>query len=474
MLVERVISQYRKVESKVSSWVSQELSGLDIGDKRLDKRAQELLEQFTKNITSGIPQACGDWAGARGAYRFFKNEKTSSQKIYMPHQANTNARMSDYELILAVQDTCLLDYTLHLTTKGLGPIGTEKQQMQGLVMHTTMALVPDGLPLGILNQQIWAREATKLSESEKKARPIEEKESFKWIEAIREAVAHTPSGVKLVNIGDREADVYELFVEAAKLKTGLLIRATQNRCLMSPEEGKIWDNVVVTPIMVEYKVEVPTSKGQPARTATASIKFASVTLKPPWRKDAAPLPPIQLQAILVNEINPPADVEPLEWKLLTNQPVDTFEMALECVKWYCLRWSIELFHKILKSGCKVEDCRLSAADRLKPYLALQSIVAWRVLWITHLNRTQPDAPATLILDQQELVALYAFVNNTTSLPQNIPTVRQAVLWIAQLGGFLARKSDGQPGSIVIWRGLKRLADIIHFYSILTHKLVGNC
>jgi hypothetical protein len=339
-----------------------------------------------------------------------------------------------------------------------------------------MALVPDGLPLGILNQQIWAREATKLSESEKKARPIEEKESFKWIEGIREAVANTPDGVKLVNIGDREADVYELFVEAEELNTGLLIRATQNRCLMSPEEGKIWDNVVVTPIMGEYKVEVSAKEGQPARTATVSIQFAPVTLKPPQRPkdDKAPLPPIQLQAIFVKEINPPPNVEPLKWKLLTNQPVDTFEMALERVEWYCLRWSIELFHKILKSGCKVEDCRLSSADRLKPYLALNSIVAWRVLWITHLNRTQPDAPATLILDQHELVALYAFVNNTTFLPQNIPTVRQAVLWIAQLGGFLARKSDGQPGIIVIWRGLKRLADIAHFYSIFNHKFVGNC
>ncbi len=461
------------------NWAEAEFMGVSLGDKRLDKRLVEIAENFAAQPTAPINQASDDWADTKATYRFFANKKTSEAKIRSPHQERTTERMKEQELVLAVQDTCLIDYTAHPKTTGLGPIGTESQDIQGLVMHSTLILTPDSLPLGILSQQIWVREQepSSLSDSEKKNRPIEEKESFKWLVALRETAANTPTGVQVVSIGDCEADVYELFVEAEQLETGLLIRAAQNRSLMEPEMGKLWDTLAEKPIAGHKTVEVSAKKDEPARTATVSVQFGPVTLKPPWRPapndpNQLPLPSVKLYAILVQEVNPPPGVTPIQWKLLTNQPVLTLADALECIDWYCRRWPIETFHKILKSGCTVEDCRLSTADRLKPYLALQSIVAWRIFWITHLNRTQPDAPCTLILAEHEWRALYAITRRTHLPPHFVPTVRQAVLWIAQLGGFLGRKHDGYPGITVIWRGWQRLADISDLWLLLKPTTYG--
>ena len=202
-----------------------------------------------------------------------------------------------------------------------------------------------------------------------------------------------------------------------------------------------------------------------------SVRFCSVTLKPPWRPKSLekdPLPAVTVYVFLTQEVDPPADVTPLEWLLLTNVPVYSFEDAVERVKWYRCRWHIEVYFKVLKSGCKVEDCRLQTAERLKRYLTLSSVIAWRLYWLTHINRHYPNAPCITILTQYEWQALYATIHRSTVLPQEIPTVRQAVRWIAQLGGFLGRKRDGEPDVTVIWRGWQRLNDISATW-LLLHK-----
>ena len=201
-----------------------------------------------------------------------------------------------------------------------------------------------------------------------------------------------------------------------------------------------------------------------------SVRFAQVTLKSPWRPNQKKLPPVTLNAILVYEDNPPADVdEPIEWLLLTKTPVDDFESATRVVGWYCCRWQIEIFHKIIKSGCTVEDCRLATAERLQRYIALMSVVAWRLHWLTFLNRTDPDAPCTLALNTIEWQALYMRIHHTTDLPAQPPTIHQAVRWIAQLGGFLGRKSDGEPGITVIWRGWQRLHDYAAIWYLVKER-----
>ena len=210
--------------------------------------------------------------------------------------------------------------------------------------------------------------------------------------------------------------------------------------------------------------------------ATVSIRFTQVKLKPPWRPQQKKLPVVTLNAILVQEDNPSASVdELLEWLLLTNTPVATFADALQVVQWYCSRWQIEVYHKVIKSGCKVEDCRLKTADRLQNYIALMNVIAWRLLWLTYINRAEPNLPCTAILTPTEWESLYMRIHKTTQLPESIPTVRQAVRWIAQLGGFLGRKGDGEPGVVVIWRGWQRLQDIAATWYLVKEQtqLVGN-
>lgn len=461
------------------SWVEAEFIGLDLGDKRLNDRLLRLTQQLTSQPTASINQACEDWADTKAAYRFFQNPRVDVSQIRLPHQQRTQERMRAYPLVLAIQDSTLLDYSSHPQTTGLGPIGTTAQQTRGLVMHTTLVMTPDGLPLGILSQQGWARadEPAELTKRQKQQRPIEDKESVKWLTALRDTTAQTPVGVEVVSVGDREADVYELFVEAEKLQTGLLVRAAQERSLMPPEQGPMWDNVASQPVIGSYPVAVAAKKNEAARTATVTIRYAPVTLKPPYRpkppEDTDPLPPVKLVAILVTEVAPPAQATPLEWKLLTNYPTLTPDEVLERIEWYCHRWLIEIFHKILKSGCKVEECRLQSEERLQPYLAVQSIVAWRILWLTQIHRTQPDAPCTLVLADHEWQALYAISRHTAVPSPTVPTVHEALLWIAQLGGFLGRKNDGFPGCTVIWRGWKRLADLAQMWLLFHPKDVGN-
>lgn len=211
-----------------------------------------------------------------------------------------------------------------------------------------------------------------------------------------------------------------------------------------------------------------------ARHATVTIRFCRVTLKPPTRPLPSQMPPVTLTAILVREEHPPATIdEPIEWLLLTNTAVSTFADAVRVVGWYCGRWQIEVYHKILKSGCQVEDSRLQTAACLQNYLALMAIIAW---WLTYINRTDPNQPCTVVLTTPEWQALYLRIHKTSAFPKKLPTVRQVIRWIAQLGGFLGRKSDGEPGITVIWRGWQRLQDTAATWCLMVNehpKLVGN-
>lgn len=456
------------------SWCAEELSGVDLGDKRLNARLVDTATKLTAQPQAPINQACEDWADTKASYRLFQNEKVRPEEILAPHQRRTQERMKKYPLVLAVQDTSCLNYTTHTKTEGLGPISTSSESW-GLMMHSTLALAPTGLPLGVLTQEIWARdpEGEPLSDWERRKQPIEEKESYKWLKALREIVSLTPEGVQMVSVCDREGDVYELFVEAERLETGLLVRAAQDRALEDSEVGRLWGQVEAAPVAGYLKVHVPAQGGKPEREAIVSVRVCRVTLKPPWRsRRSEPSPQITLSAVWVWEDDSPADVTPLEWLLLTNVPVESFDDAVERVKWYRCRWHIEVYFKVLKSGCKVEDCRLGTADRLERFIALLSIIAWRLYWLTHINRHASDAPCTIILTDHEWQALYATINRTSRLPEQIPTVRQTIRWVAQLGGFLGRKGDGEPGVITIWRGWQRLHDISTTWLLLRNGTYG--
>lgn len=465
-------SRHRLIDNQPTSddrWAAEELAAIELHDARLNRRCQELAVAFGHPADAPINQACEDWADTKAAYRFFDNANVAPEKILKPHSQRTVERLRAYPLVLAVQDSSYLDYTHHPHTQGLGEIGSKKLQLRGFGLHTTLAVTPQGLPLGVLAQSFFTRPLGKPPRKTPHLRkqPIEAKESYRWLAAFRHTQALAPAGVEVVTVCDREADFYEMFAEAQENQAGLLVRAKVNRRLAEAGIGKLWDKLEGQDVAGYLQVEVAKTEKQAPRTAQVAVRFAPVRLEPPWRPAGQKLPVVALHAILVSEVDAPADVaEPIEWLLLVNRRVDHFDQALEVVGWYGCRWQSEVFHKILKSGCRVEDCRLQTADRLRNFIALKSVIAWRIHWLTYLNRVAGDGPCTRALTAAEWQALYLRIHKSKPLPDQPPTLRQAVRWIAQLGGFLGRKADGEPGVTVVWRGWQRLQDMADTWYLL--------
>lgn len=461
------------------TWAANEFAQIELNDARLNRRCQKLAAALGQQPTAPINQACEDWADSKAAYRFFDNADVSPEAILAPHRQRTLERMKRYELVLAIQDTTFFNFTHHPKTEGLGEIGHKKQNQRGVGLHSTMAVTPDGQPLGLLTQAFFTRPIGEASHTPNEMRklPIEEKESYRWLEAFEKTIALAPEPTRVVTVCDREADLYEMFVLAQERQAPLLVRASDNRCLAEAESKHLWDKAERQPVRGELTVQITGNQDRQERQATVSIRFCQVKLRPPWRPQQKKLPVVTLQALLVREEHPPEDLpDPIEWLLLTNTPVRNFDEAVRVVKWYCCRWQIEVFHKILKSGCRVEDCRLQTATRLQNYIALMSVVAWRLHWLTYLNRTEPGLPCTHILTTVEWQALYMHIHKTSIFPTSLPTVLQAIHWIAKLGGFLGRQSDGEPGITVIWRGWQRLQDMAATWYLVVNEqtqFVGN-
>ena len=453
-----------------SSWAEVELAGLAVADSRLRRRAIDSLQRLSEQSSASIPEASGDWAATKGTYGLFKHEAVNHELLLAPHQEQTIARMEQYERVLVIQDSSYLDVTHYKSMQGVGPIGTESQKIRGLVMHSALAVTEQGMSLGVVHQSVWARpEPTEVqSEQEKQVRPIEEKESYKWLTGL-EATPNLAE-TEVVTVCDAEADVYELLARAVESEKGLLVRAGQDRALMPPEVNRVRQTVGATQLRAQLTLKLQAKKSEPAREAKVSVRYKRVKLKPPYRPKGAeyetlPLSPLVLWAVQVCEVNPPEEVTPVEWLLLTTVPVQKTEDALQRIQWYCQRWQIEIWHKILKSGCRIEHRRLKDVDRLLTCLALYLIIAWRLHWLTHLARHEPDALCTTALTDAEWQALYAHATGITEPPAQPPSIAQAVLWIAHLGGFLARKSDGHPGVTVLWRGWRRLHDLVAMWSL---------
>jgi hypothetical protein len=283
----------------------------------------------------------------------------------------------------------------------------------------------------------------------------------------------------VVTVCDVEADVYELLAQAVESEKGLLVRAGQDRALMPPEVNRVRQAVGATQLRAQLTLKLQAKQSEPAREAKVSVRYKQVKLKPPRRPkgdgyESLPLTPLTLWAVQVREVNPPQAVTPVEWLLLTTVPVKNTEDALQRIQWYCQRWQIEIWHKILKSGCRIEHRRLKDADRLLTCLALYVIIAWRLHWLTHFARHEPDALCTTALTDAEWQALYAHATGITEPLVQPPSIAQAILWIAQLGGFLARKGDGHPGVTVLWRGWHRLQDLVAMWSLFhPHPTLGK-
>jgi hypothetical protein len=454
--------------SNILDWVAVELADLDLGDERLNQRLRLLVSQLAQQPSASLPQALSP-ADLKAAYRLFGNPEVELQAILASHMAATDIRCRQVPLVLAVQDTSEIDYTSHAAAKGLGYLGTSKQR--GLLLHTVLALTPEGVPLGLLGQQQWVRPFDQLGKSEqRKHLPISEKESNKWLVGLSSTNVAALAGpdTTFISVADREADIYDLFVAQRAANCELLVRACQPRNLQSGEH--LYDYVATQPVVAEVVVQVPKRDQQPARVAQVSVRYAQVELKPTNRKQA----PLSLVAVLAEEPAPPAGSEAVRWLLLTSLEVASTSAALQVLDYYSTRWGIEVWHKVLKSGCHVEQKQLANFEHLARMITVYSILAWRVQYATMLARIEPDLSCEVVLERAEWEALYCAVHRIATPPSTAPTLAQAVRWLGQLGGFIGRKSDGEPGVVSIWRGLQRLTDMTTMYRIMRPPpLVGK-
>lgn len=477
-------------------WAAEEFAEVSLGDKRLDARLIKLCERFSDTPESPINQACADWAETKAAYRFFRNENVAVSEIMAAHRHKTVKRAMEHSTILALQDTSYFVYTNHPKTEGLGKMSLKKGKnvpkiySNGLMMHTCLAVTTEGVPLGLLDQKIFARKLR--PEKERRGTggrhvqdvlPVEEKESYRWLEALMATTAAIDKS-KVVTVCDREADLYDFFKLSDQLGASVLVRASQNRTVnrksryAEKDVAKLWDHMCQQPTTGSYQIEIPKRakgkhcKARMAHTADMTVKFASFRLNAPRNNPKHRidnLADIEMYAVHALETHPPEGEEPVEWMLLTNRAVRSFDDACEKIRWYSLRWRIEMYFKVLKSGFRVEACRLGTAKRLARYLALMSIVAWRLFMITLIARTDATTPCTKLLAHHEWRVLYLKANRNSDLPATPPTIGEAVIWIARLGGYLARKNDGPPGTITLWRGWKRLADLTDGWNLATQS-----
>jgi hypothetical protein len=444
----------------------------------LNKRLVKLVDDLLTAPEASVPVACGDWAAAKAAYRFWDNPRVDPEGIRAAHRDVTLERLAGHrhEPLLVVQDTTGFDYTDHPDTAGLGYLGHRKRS--GFWLHTALAVTAAGVPQGPLHQSTWTRDPEGLGKRAlRNKKETADKESQRWLDALAATEAAVPADQVVVTVADREADFYDLFAAPRREGSHLLIRAKPRRRVRQVER-LLGAAVRATAAAGTMAVELRRGDDRPPRRAVLTIRFAAVDVAPPSthprRKE---LPYLRLTAILAEEEDPPAGQEPVRWWLLTTLPVAALGDATRAVGWYALRWLVERYHYVLKSGCRVERLQLETAERLQRAVATYAVVAWRLLWLTYEARRNPEASCEGVLPREQWRVLHRAVEKSKPLPASPPSLRAAVRQIARLGGFLARKGDGEPGVKTIWRGLRRLEDLVTGYRLARHDpppgVVGN-
>jgi len=458
-----------------ADWAEEEFGGAELGDHRRVKRLEEIARDFYARPEGSVPQSCQSRAKTKAVYRFFDNRNISMEKILAPHYKSTLSRIRKEKIVLAVQDTTSLNYSAHPATENLGLIGTAKDGPIGLLVHDTMAFTLEGTPLGLLDVQSWARNPADFGKKHERHKlPIEQKESNKWLKSFAsvQTAQKKCQDTQLVSVGDREADIYELFHTAISDPHGpkLLVRAAQNR-LLSEEQDKLMEYVAGQASSGTQVIAVPRKGKQPAREAVLEIRYTEVKLKAPVSK--ADGEDISIWAVLAQEVEAPEGVTPLKWLLLTTLEIQSFEQAAEMLSWYCIRWGIEVYHKTLKSGCKIEERQLGNADRIEACLSIDMVIAWRIYHLTKLGREIPNVPCTVFFEEAEWKALVAYKTRNPIPPKKTPTLREALRMVASLGGFLGRKSDGNPGTKSVWLGLQQLDVMTAMWKITMSTFIST-
>jgi hypothetical protein len=450
-------------------------------DVRHGKRMRQLLEQLSGRVGAATPWASQDWANTKAAYRFFGNDRIEEANILAGHFASTRDRFAATRgfPILVLHDTTEFSFT----REKVGSIGILKKLTVGyagkyhttcgILMHSSLVITGEGLPLGLAAIKFWNRDkfhgANALKRRINPTRvPIEKKESIRWLENVRQSTELLNDPDRCVHIGDRESDIYELFCLAKKMGPRFLVRTCVDR-LAGDGGHTIRDEMEQTAVRGLHRIEVRNRHGD-SSTAMLEIRYRRMLVRPPIGKQKE-YPELVLTAIHAREQAVPKDRERIDWKLLTNLPVRSHQDAVEKLNWYAQRWKIETFHKILKSGCKVEQAKLRTAERLVNLIAILCILSWRIFWITMMNRTSPDASPDNAFTELDQYLLDELVPNRTR-EKRPARLGHYIVKLARLGGYLARTHDPPPGNTVVWRGLTRLTDI-ELGIMIGVQLVGN-
>ena len=441
-------------------WAQEELASVQLGDERLKHRAVQLVQRLGDKPGASIPSACGHWAETAAAYRFLSNQRVSWQPVMDAHFKASQERMRQHEVVLCIQDTTELDYSGCKQTAGLGRLNYTARR--GLYLHPTYVVSPQREPLGIINAWSWAREDKGEDGCSQAV-----SESQRWIESY-ERLAECASelgATRQVCVGDRESDLMALLVMARDMDhvVDYLVRCQHNRVL--PDGGKLWGAVMDSAPLGTIGFELPAGRGHKARHVQQEVRVQRVTLRDPQGQ------PLSVSCLIASEINTPQGCTSVVWRLLTNRSATTLQEALQLIEWYRARWEIEQFFFILKEGCKVEQLQLGDSQRLQTALALYMLIAWRINRLMRLGRNCPELPADVALDSQEWQA--AYILNRKPVPKQVPPLNTVVRLIAQCGGFLARKGDGEPGAKTLWQGMRDIAVFVRAARQLQlHK--GTC
>ena len=467
-------------------WSDQEVDEAVFKDARLGRRFADLLKQLGDGVGGSIPFACQDWANTKAAYRFFSNAKVEEGDILSGHFAATRTRYEACEgPVLLLQDTTEFTYQRRQPhdigfTKSVNS-GRDKEgrlrhhAVCGILMHSSLAVTVEGLPLGLAAVKFWSRDKFRGTAALKRKInptrvPIEQKESVRWLENLRQSIDRLGRPDRCIHVGDRESDIFELYCLTQELGTHFVVRTCVDR-LAGDGGHTISAEMSGVEAAGQHIIEVRDDAGEVVKVAL-EVRFKRIRVLPPIGKQKR-YPSLDLTVIHAVEPNAPKGRKRIEWKLLTDLPVADRAEAVEKIKWYALRWKIEVFHKILKSGCRAEDAKLRTADRLANLVAVFCIISWRVLWLTMLARTAPNTPPTVALTDAEIVLLDRLVGDAGNRKTQPGTLIFYLTKLARLGGYLARAADPPPGNAVVWRGLSRLTDIKLGVEIVGHQTVGN-
>lgn len=476
------------------AWVADELQYAQLGDARRNERLIRIVSDIADHPSATIPESCGSWSATKAAYRFWSNAHVEAGSIRDAHQQRTFVRLSaqtdsgsqtdsgELQTFLIVQDTTNLTFsTQRRRKKGIGYLDHPNQW--GLKQHSALAVSQDGVPQGIVYQEIWARDPNDYGKKhQRKKKKTKDKESQRWIrttQAIQEKLQQQDTNNRRwIMVTDRESDLYDYLGMERASNVELLVRVAQTHRCVHGEGGQLLKAVQRSPIQGTVTVEIEPSGNRSARQATLTVRYQKLVLKPPQhRKLADPGPEVSGWVILAEEVEPPKGVKPIVWVLWSSLEVACFEDALLYLHYYALRWLVERYHFGLKGGCRVEELQLETIDRIERAVATLNVVAWRLLWLTYEARRCPEQSCDGILETHEWEALtlhhHQKHGQSVRFPLAAPTLAQAVAWIAELGGFLGRRGDGVPGVKTLWRGLRHLHDLAWMWRLCRHSVLAQ-